>query len=83
MIHKNIILDAGMTGLIAGFISGLPIYKAKKTVGCIKTVGYIYSLYILPWESKLLSVSHKDDDAYRFELKAVIGPSKNILQLCI
>jgi len=40
MIHKNIILDAGMTGLVTGFVlclfvSCLLIYKASKAFGGI------------------------------------------------
>jgi len=57
-----LILGAGMTGLAASLVSGLPVYEAEETPG-----GICNSYYVSPPGRARLSVSPPDGEAYRFE----------------
>lgn len=57
------ILGAGMTGLAAGFASGLPVYEALEMSG-----GICASYYVPPGEGKRLCRAPQDEEAYRFEI---------------
>ena len=52
-----------MTGLAAGFASGLPVYEAEESPG-----GICSSYYIRPGDSKHLHTAPKDGEAYRSEI---------------
>jgi len=52
-----------MTGLAAGFDSGLPVYEAEETPG-----GVCSSYYIRPGETKRLLKVPEDSEVYRFEI---------------
>lgn len=60
--NKVIILGAGITGLSAGYISGLPVYESTKNIG-----GICNSYYINKYSKKRLLRRPKDDESYRFE----------------
>ena len=60
---QSIILGAGMTGLSAGFASGLPIYEAAEAPG-----GICSSYYVRPREKERLFEVPADAEAYRFEI---------------
>ena len=60
---KAIILGAGMTGLAAGYASGLPVYEAQEAPG-----GICSSYYVRPGSDKRLHVAPEDGEAYRFEI---------------
>lgn len=57
------ILGGGVTGLAAGWASGMPIYEAEPTLG-----GICSSYYIRPHTRVRLPQSPQDGEAYRFEL---------------
>jgi len=57
------ILGAGMTGLAAGYASGLPAYEAEPFPG-----GICSSYYVRPGASERLHEAPKDGEAYRFEI---------------
>ena len=57
------ILGAGVTGLSAGYASGLPVYEAEEVVGGICT-----SYYMKPGSSKRLFNAPADGNAYPFEM---------------
>jgi len=57
------ILGAGMTGLAAGYASGLPIYEAEDAPG-----GICSSYYVRPSSEKRLHITPEDGEAYRFEI---------------
>ena len=57
------ILGAGMTGLAAGWASGLPVYEAEHSPG-----GICSSYYIRPNTEERLHVAPPDGEAYRFEI---------------
>jgi protoporphyrinogen oxidase len=59
----NFILGAGMTGLAAGIVSGLPVYEAVEAPG-----GICSSYYVRPGDSKRLNTAPENGEAYRFEL---------------
>ncbi|KKR33254.1 MAG: Protoporphyrinogen oxidase-like protein [Candidatus Gottesmanbacteria bacterium GW2011_GWC2_39_8] len=63
MEEKTCILGSGMTGLAAGFTSGLPIYEAEEFPG-----GICSSYFIRPGTRKRLQIVPEDGDAYRFEI---------------
>lgn len=63
MRQMNIILGAGMTGLAAGWVSGLPVYEAKDIPG-----GICSSYYIYPESTRRIYTSPEGGDAYRFEI---------------
>ena len=52
-----------MTGLAAGFASGLPVFEASDTPG-----GICSSYYIGPGEKKRFIQAPNDEEAYRFEV---------------
>jgi protoporphyrinogen oxidase len=58
-----IILGAGMTGLAAGWASGLPVYEAESTPG-----GICSSYYMVPGSQERLAQSPENGEAYRFEV---------------
>ena len=60
---KNIILGAGMTGLAAGWASGLPVFEAEEFPG-----GICSSYYVKPGSKERLHSAPDDGDAYRFEI---------------
>lgn len=57
-----IILGAGMTGLAAGMLSGMPVYEASDNSG-----GICSSYYMQPGRHRCL-YPNSDRDAYRFEV---------------
>lgn len=63
MQNKAYILGAGITGLAAGFTSGLTIFEAEQRPG-----GICSSYYIRPGNNKRLLSSPKDGEAFRFEI---------------
>ena len=63
MKRGRFILGAGMTGLAAGMVSGLPAYEASEVPG-----GICSSYYIRPGDHEKLYSAPKDGEAYRFEL---------------
>jgi protoporphyrinogen oxidase len=63
MGSDTFILGAGMTGLAAGYASGLPIFEEKDHPG-----GICSSYYIRPGETKRLMDAPDDSEAYRFEI---------------
>lgn len=63
-VNKRVyILGAGMTGLAAGLVSGLPVYEAAAAPG-----GICSSYYIRPGSEERLSTAPADGEAYHFEL---------------
>lgn len=62
MNHKIFILGAGMTGLAAGFTSGLPVFEAGEMPG-----GICSSYYIRPGETERMPRLPDSGDTYRFE----------------
>lgn len=63
MTSHCIILGAGMTGLAAGLVSGLPVYEAADIPG-----GICASYYLKPNTHERLFLPPEDGEAYRFEL---------------
>jgi len=63
MNNKIIILGAGITGLAAGYASGMPVYEASDFPG-----GICSSYYIRPGEKKRCSQTPDDGESYRFEI---------------
>jgi protoporphyrinogen oxidase len=63
MINKTFVLGAGMTGLAAGFASGLPIFEAADTPG-----GICSSYYVRPGSEERCMHAPADGEAYRFEI---------------
>lgn len=61
--ERVIILGAGMTGLAAGYASGLPVYEAAEWPG-----GICSSYYVRPASTERLHTAPKDGEAYRFEI---------------
>jgi protoporphyrinogen oxidase len=57
------ILGAGMTGLAAGWASGLPVYEAESGPG-----GICASYYVRPRHEERLAAEPADGEAYRFEI---------------
>ncbi|MFI5322029.1 MAG: FAD-dependent oxidoreductase [Thermodesulfobacteriota bacterium] len=60
---KNLILGGGVTGLAAGWVSGLPVYESEALPG-----GICSSYYLRPGSSDRLFKSPEDGEAYRFEI---------------
>ena len=60
---NSCILGAGMTGLAAGYASGLPVYEAAEAPG-----GICSSYYVRPGSAERLYQAPKDGEAYRFEI---------------
>jgi len=57
------ILGAGMTGLAAGWASGLPVYEAEQSPG-----GICSSYYMRPGTEDRLHEAPTDGEGYRFEI---------------
>jgi len=62
IIKDVVILGAGITGLSAGYVSGLPIYEARSVAGGICT-----SYYMSKNKKGRSYVMPKDEEAYHFE----------------
>jgi protoporphyrinogen oxidase len=60
---ESIILGGGVTGLAAGYVSGLPIYEAESYAG-----GICASYYVQPGLVRRDHVRPNDTDRYRFEV---------------
>ena len=60
---RTLILGGGMTGLAAGFASGLPIYEAAQRPG-----GICSSYYMRPGAAEPLGEEPTDGEVYRFEI---------------
>jgi protoporphyrinogen oxidase len=63
MGRNRIILGAGMTGIAAGFASGLPVFEASDAPG-----GICSSYYIRPQSQDHMIRAPDDGEAYRFEI---------------
>ncbi|MEQ9618056.1 MAG: FAD-dependent oxidoreductase [Deltaproteobacteria bacterium] len=59
----NLILGGGVTGLAAGWVSGLPVFEAAEVPG-----GICSSYYLPPGSKKPLFRAPEDGEAYRFEI---------------
>lgn len=59
----TIILGGGITGLSAGYASGLPVYEAKDVAGGICT-----SYYMKKEQTKKMFAPPSNDEAYHFEI---------------
>ena len=73
------ILGGGMTGLAAGWASGLPVYEAEEAPG-----GICSSYYIRPGTQERLHQAPPDEEAYRFEIGGghwIFGGDPAILRL--
>jgi protoporphyrinogen oxidase len=73
------ILGGGMTGLAAGWASGLPVYEAEEAPG-----GICSSYYIRPGTQERLHQPPPDDEAYRFEIGGghwIFGGDPAVLRL--
>jgi protoporphyrinogen oxidase len=73
------ILGGGMTGLAAGWASGLPVYEAEEAPG-----GICSSYYIRPGTQERLPQPPSDDEAYRFEIGGghwIFGGDPAVLRL--
>lgn len=78
MRSNTFILGAGMTGLAAGFVSGLTVFEANKMPG-----GICSSYYIRSGEKVRLSVPPDDGEVYRFEFGGghwIFGFDRELLQ---
>jgi protoporphyrinogen oxidase len=62
-MERSFILGGGMTGLAAGYASGLPVYEASEVPG-----GICCSYYMRPHATERLHQAPSDDEAYRFEI---------------
>ncbi|MGB9898544.1 protoporphyrinogen/coproporphyrinogen oxidase [Thermanaerothrix sp.] len=62
-MSPTLILGTGMTGLAAGWASGLPVYEAREEPG-----GICSSYYVRPGEKERLPNPPEDDEVYRFEI---------------
>jgi protoporphyrinogen oxidase len=81
-VHKNfpqnIILGGGMTGLAAGFVSGLPTYEAAEQPG-----GICASYYVRPGSTERLCEEPADGETYHFEIGGghwIFGGDPSIIQ---
>lgn len=75
---ESIILGAGITGLTAGYKSGLPIFEAEDGPG-----GICASYYIKSGRKVTLMESPADNEAYRFEIGGghwIFGADAGILR---
>lgn len=63
MTNEAIIIGAGMTGLAAGYVSGMPVFEAAKAPG-----GICSSYYLRPGESQRYYATPADGEVYRFEI---------------
>ncbi len=62
-MEKVLILGGGVTGLAAGYVSGLPVFEGAQAPG-----GICSSYYMKPQSQRRLSHSTSDHEVYRFEL---------------
>ena len=62
-MNNCFVLGAGMTGLAAGYASGLPVYEASERPG-----GICSSYYMRPGSTERLPAAPPDGEAYRFEV---------------
>lgn len=62
-MSEAVILGAGMTGLAAGYVSGLMVYEAEAWAG-----GICSSYYVRPGSLERLHRAPADGEAYRFEV---------------
>ncbi|HWP92470.1 MAG TPA: FAD-dependent oxidoreductase [Thermodesulfobacteriota bacterium] len=60
---KTFILGAGMTGLAASWVSGLPVYESETVPG-----GICSSYYLSPGGDKPIYSTPEDGEYYRFEI---------------
>lgn len=60
---RTLILGGGVTGLAAGYASGLPVFEATDRPG-----GICSSYYLRPGGGERLSCAPSDGEAYRFEI---------------
>lgn len=77
MKPAKIILGAGVTGLAAGVVSGLPVYEAEDSPG-----GICSSYYMRPGEILRRFSPPEDGEAYRFEIGGghwIFGADSDIL----
>jgi protoporphyrinogen oxidase len=75
---QTMILGGGMTGLAAGFASGLPVYEASDFPG-----GICSSYYMRPGSTERLHEQPPDGEAYHFEIGGghwIFGGDPAILQ---
>ena len=63
MGRSSYILGAGMTGIAAGYVSGLPVFEAADSPG-----GICSSYYVTPGDTTNLTHPPSDGEAYRFEI---------------
>lgn len=78
MSKNSFVLGAGMTGLAAGFASGLSVFEDSDSPG-----GICSSYYVRPGEKERLSEVPSDDEAYRFEIGGghwIFGAGPAVLQ---
>ncbi len=78
MTNHIFILGAGMTGLAAGWASGLPVYEAAATPG-----GICASYYMRPGSPERFHTAPADGEVYHFELGGghwIFGGDPVILQ---
>jgi len=62
-MYSQFILGAGVTGLAAGYVSGLSIYEAAEYPG-----GICASYYVCPGNNQRLQEASLDQEVYRFEI---------------
>ena len=78
MSEGKIILGAGVTGLAAGVVSGLPIYEAEEHPG-----GICSSYYMRPGDSRRFFTPPADGEAYRFEIGGghwIFGADQEVME---
>ncbi len=78
MTKRTIIIGAGMTGLAAGFSSGLAVYEASGRPG-----GICSSYYMRPEDQKRYYTAPAGGKAYRFEIGGghwIFGGDLNLIQ---
>lgn len=61
--RRVLVLGGGVTGLAAGYISGVDVYEAAERPG-----GICCSYYVRPGARERLASAPKDGEAYRFEV---------------
>jgi protoporphyrinogen oxidase len=62
-VTRAMVLGAGVTGLAAGWASGLPVFEAEDVPG-----GICSSYYVRPGDVQRFASGPSDDEAYRFEV---------------
>ncbi len=77
-MSQTLILGGGMTGLAAGYVSGLPIYEAAQQPG-----GICSSYYVRPGSTERLHKTPTGGEAYHFEIGGghwIFGGDPSIIQ---